>query len=258
MGTGGAAASSVLPACGEGTRVERTATAPRGQAGTGGQDPGARRGRRLLDWDNRHELTLAGDGFQVTRTHPAHAEVEITMRVPAKRRWRSGSAASDGFSITRGRVVRGVRIRTRFARWSVESGVAAFREQVGHYERRLIAGAKSAGSMTRMPTGSCWRGRCSVRWPATPSRSGGRAISSPPCPRAVPRAGVEFRDCVRDYELYLMSRPRAHRLPRCRQRPRQLVHAWRRPSGCEVEFIAGAMAGEGQFISCTALGSILQ
>jgi hypothetical protein len=27
--------------------------------------------------------------------------------------------------------------------------------------------------------------------------------------------------------------------------------------GCEVEFMAQALAGEGQFVSCTALGSIV-
>ncbi len=71
-------------------------------------------------------------------------------------------------------------------------------------------------------------------------------------------ARVQFKDCVRDYEKYLLmiDTQRTQCLDAANGRDTWYARGADR-LGCEVEFMAAALAGEGQFISCTALGSIL-
>ena len=69
---------------------------------------------------------------------------------------------------------------------------------------------------------------------------------------------LDFRDCVTDYELYLMSIDTERTI--CLDAANERTWWYQRAAdrlACEVEFIAGAMAGEGQFVSCTALGGIM-
>ena len=69
----------------------------------------------------------------------------------------------------------------------------------------------------------------------------------------------DFQDCVTDYERYLLQidTQRTQCLEAANSRDSWYARAADR-LGCEAEFIAGALAGEGQFISCTALGSLME
>ncbi len=258
----GAAASTVLPACGAGTRFERTATASPGQAGArAGRIPGLGEVSASLDWDNRHQLTLAGAGFQVTRTYtPITRQVEIIIagvdEVPVEIRL----GGVDGFSITRGtQVVRGVSDPNAIRALVTGQGVAAFRELIGNYERRLIAGARSARFDDPHADGFLLAGALVGSLAGDPTAVGRardlimRRIRGP-----VHNAGVQFKDCVRDYEKYLLmiDGQRTSCLDAANGRDSWYARGADR-LGCEVEFMAAAIAGEGQFISCTALGSIL-
>ena len=71
-------------------------------------------------------------------------------------------------------------------------------------------------------------------------------------------ARIRFTQCVTDYELYLLEidEQRTTCLDAANGRSTWYARAADR-LGCEAEFIAGAIAGEGQFVSCTALGSIV-
>jgi hypothetical protein len=74
----------------------------------------------------------------------------------------------------------------------------------------------------------------------------------------VQAARFDFKDCVTVYERYLLdiNTKRTQCLDAANDRDSWYARAADR-LGCEVEFMAGAMAGEGQFISCTALGSMI-
>ena len=71
-------------------------------------------------------------------------------------------------------------------------------------------------------------------------------------------ARFQFKDCVTDYEQYLLmiDEQRTDCLEAANSRDSWYARAADR-LGCEVEFMARALAGEGQFVSCTALGAIV-
>ena len=107
IATGDSGAPSVLavgalPSCGETGRVEE-GTAKRSQPGVKvGTIPGLGAIRASVGWDNRHELTLAGKDFQVTRSFtPVTRQTEIIIsgddEVPVEIRL----GGVDGFSVTK-------------------------------------------------------------------------------------------------------------------------------------------------------------
>lgn len=257
-----AAESSVLPACGEEVRLERIGTAPRGQAGArAGRIPGLGAVTASLDWDNRHQLTLAGEGLQVTRTYtPLTRQIEIIIagadEVPVEIRF----GGVDGFSITKGtQVVRGVSDPNAIRALLGGQGVAAFRELIGNYERRLFAGARSARFDDPHADGFVLAGALVGSLAGDPTAVGrARDLITRRIRGPFRRAGAQFKDCVGDYEQYLLSidSERTSCLEAANGRSSWYARGADR-LGCEIEFMAAAIAGEGQFISCTALGSIL-
>ena len=234
----------------------------RRQAGTrAGVIPGLGAVTASLDWDNRHELTLAGDGFKVTRTYtPITRQVEIVIasadEVPVEIRL----GGVDGFSITKGtQVLRGVSDPGAIRALVSGQGVAAFRELIGNYERRLIAGARSARFDDPHADGFLLAGALVGSLAGDPSAIGrARDLITRRIRGPFRSARWEFKDCVRDYEKYLLmiDNTRTSCLDAANGRDSWYARSADR-LGCEVEFMAAAIAGEGQFLSCTALGSIL-
>ena len=103
-----------------------------------------------------------------------------------------------------------------------------------------------------------------IRW-ITRSRARPTAVGSPASDLVIQRIRAKtravrfsFTQCVTDYELYLLEidEQRTTCLDAANGRSTWYARAADR-LGCEAEFIAGAIAGEGQFVSCTALGSIV-
>ena len=68
----------------------------------------------------------------------------------------------------------------------------------------------------------------------------------------------DFQNCVKEYQTFLLEidTDRTTCLDAANGRDSWYFRAADRLA-CELEFMANAMAGEGQFVSCTALGSIL-
>ena len=225
-----------------------------------GRIPGLGSISAAIGWDNRKYLTLAGQGFQVTRTvTPVTGEVEITISGPGEDPLVVRFGRADGLTVLRGgRVIRGTADADDLRAIVGGQAVAAFRDRVGNYERRLMAGAMPraddphadgfllagafVGSMAGDPT-AVGRARDLIM-----ERIRGRL-------RAV---RVDFKDCVTEYELYLLQidTQRTQCLQAANSRTSWYARAADR-LGCEAEYIAQALAGEGQFVSCTALGSII-
>src|SRR5688572_15748183 len=135
-----------LAACGEAVRVEAGTTRRSQPTVKVGTIPGLGAIRAAVDWDNRHELTLAGKEFQVTRSYtPLMRQSEITISGDGEVAVEIRLGGVDGFSITRGaQVLRGTSDPDAIRALMGGRAVGAFRELIGNYERRLMAGATTA------------------------------------------------------------------------------------------------------------------
>lgn len=252
---------SALPACGESTRVEVAGPARRQAASKAGTIPGLGQVKASADWDGGHELTLAGKDFQVTRRFvPVTRQVEIVISgadgVPLEIRL----GGVDGFSLTKGaQVLRGTSDPDAIRALVSGPAVAAFRELIGNYERRLMAGVRPARVDDAHADGFLLAGAFVGSLAGDPTAVGrARDLITRRIRGPFRSARFEFKDCVRDYEKYLLmiDDQRTSCLDAANGRDSWYARAADR-LGCEVEFMAGALAGEGQFIGCTALGSIL-
>jgi hypothetical protein len=224
-----------------------------------GRIPGLGDITATIGWDNRVQLTLSTKEFEVTRAITPNREIEITISgrgelVPLTIRL----GGRDGLRVARGaNVVWGTSSSASAAAFRAMTdgrAVAAFREHIGNYERRLIAGTATrvddphaygfllvgafVGSLSGDPT-AVGRARDLIAM-----RLQGR----------VRQARADFKNCVADYEKYLLQNDtnRTSCLESAGSQDSWYERAAQRML-CESEFIAGALSAEGQFITCSAL-----
>lgn len=211
-------------------------------------------------WDNRQELILHAQDFELSRTlDPLTREITVQVRGGGAAPLTIRFGGPDGFSIERaGVMVRGTGDIDEVRALMSGRAVAAARERLGAFERRfadtttsrvddahgngfLLVGAL-LGALQGDPAAIGRARDLMVR------RARGRA-------KAV---RFEFQNCVREYQQFLMSidKDRTSCLDAANGRDSWYFRAADRLA-CEVEFMANAIAGEGQFVSCTALGSII-
>lgn len=239
-----------------------------GASGTARQEVAASRTGKIaglgavsasIGWDGRKTLSLAGGDFIVTRTFtPATGESEISIAGRGERALviRVGGAA--GLRVLHGN--RRIDVSDAAATAGALRGraVASFREQIGNYERQMIAG-KAPRLDDPHADGFLFVGAFLASLAGDPTAVGrARDLVMQRIRGKLRAVRLDFKDCVTEYELYLLSidKQRTQCLEAANGRDSWYARAADR-LGCEAEFIAQALAGEGQFISCTALGAVL-
>ena len=209
-----------------------------------------------VGWDNRIQLTLTAADFEVKRVLLPNREVEITISgrgelIPLTIR----IGGREGLRVGRGaNVVWGTAALAAFRAMTDGRAVSAFREQIGTYERRLIAGTATRpddphaygflliGAFVSSLSGD----------PAAVGRA--RDLIVARTRGGIRPAGAQFKNCVAEYEKALLQNDTARTT--CLQSAEQQSAWYERAAQrllCEAEFIAGALSAEGQFISCSAL-----
>lgn len=252
-----AAATWGMPSCGA---VPMAATAAaRSQAS--GRIPGLGHITGTIAWDGQQRFTLSGGRVDVTRTFtPLTREIEIALSAAGEQRLVVRFGGADGLVVTRGsNVVRGTADPEALRALVGGPAVAAFRERIGNYERQLIAGYRPASNDDAHADAFLLVGAFLGSLAGDPTSLGrARDLVLRRVRGKVQAVRFEFKDCVRDYEQYLLmiDQQRTECLDAAEGRDTWYVRAADR-LGCEVEFMAGALAGEGQFASCTALGAIV-
>jgi hypothetical protein len=212
-----------------------------------------------IGWDGRKAISLTDDDFTVTRTFtPATREVEITIAGKGERDVviRLGGAA--GLRVSSGGRVIGVSDTAAAVGALRGRAMASFRERIGNYERQMIAG-KAARLDDPHADGFLFVGAFLASLAGDPTAvARARDLVLQRIRGKLQAVRFNFKDCVTEYELYLLQidKQRTQCLDAANGRDSWYARAADR-LGCEAEFIAGALAGEGQFISCTALGSVL-
>jgi hypothetical protein len=225
-----------------------------------GRIPGLGAVAASVGWDNRSSLVLSDRDFTVSRSFtPLTREVELVIGGTGEEPLVIRFGGAEGLSVARAGVVHNGAADPDAMRALLGGrAIAAFRERVGNYERRLMAGASPrvddphgygfllAGAFVASLAGD----------PAAFGRA--RDVMQRRIRGRILAARFDFSDCVTDYELYLLKidKQRTLCLEAANSRDSWYARAADR-LGCEAEFMAQALAGEGQFISCTALGSIL-
>jgi hypothetical protein len=211
-----------------------------------------------IGWDGRKGFSLAGEDFTVTRSFtPSTREVEISIAGKGERPLviRLGGG---GLQVSKGGRAVDVRSADDLRRALRGRAVSSFRERIGNYERRLIAG-KAARLDDPHADAFLFVGAFVASLDGDPTAVGRARDLVLQRVRAKLRAvRFDFRDCVTEYERYLLKidKQRTECLDAANDRESWYARAADR-LGCEAEFIAQALSGEGQFISCTALGSVL-
>jgi hypothetical protein len=223
-----------------------------------GRIPGLGTVRASIGWDNRKQLTLISDGFEVTRSFtPLTREVTLTIAGDGEEPLVVRLGGVDGIVISRGKhVVRGTSDADGIGSMLGGRAIAAFRERIGNYERQLMTGRTLARNDDPHAHGFLLAGAFVASLAGDPTAVGRARDLITQRIRAKLRAvRFDFKDCVTDYELYLLDidTQRTQCLDAANGRDSWYARAADR-LGCEAEFIAQALAGEGQFISCTALG----
>ena len=256
------AGEAVSPTAGTACVVSDRGSKPRQDwaVSRSGRIPGIGNVSATIGWDGRKTMTLAGEQFSVSRTFdPLTRLVEVTVSGEGEERLVIRLGGSTKLHVSKGG--RAIDVSDAPAVRGALDGraIAAFRERLGNYERRLIVGGAS--------------GRVDEPHADAFLLVGAFMSSLAGDPTAVARARdlivrriqgklravrFEFKDCVTDYELYLMSIDKERST--CLEAANGRDSWWARAAdrlACEAEFMAGALAGEGQFISCTALGTLL-
>ena len=224
-----------------------------------GRIPGLGTVQGTLGWDNRMSVTLLNDKFVVRRTlDPLTRAVEITI---------SGEADVP-LSIFLGgpeplRVLKGKRpidlSDARAMRGALDGeAVSAFRELIGNYQRALIAGRPAARADDPHADGFLLIGAFLSSLGGDPTAMAvARDLIFQRIRGKLNAVRFDFRDCVTEYERYLLKidGQRTQCLDAANDRDSWYARAADR-LGCEAEFMAGALAGEGQFASCTTLGAM--
>jgi hypothetical protein len=224
-----------------------------------GRIPGLGTVQGTLGWDNRMSVTLLNDKFVVRRTlDPLTRSVEITI---------SGEADVP-LSILLGgpeppRVLKGKRpidlSDARAMRGALDGeAVSAFRELIGNYQRALIAGRPAARADDPHGDGFLLIGAFLSSLGGDPTAMAvARDLIFQRIRGKLNAVRFDFRDCVTEYERYLLKidGQRSQCLDAANDRDSWYARAADR-LGCEAEFMAAALAGEGQFASCTTLGAM--
>ncbi|MBA2301724.1 MAG: hypothetical protein H0W08_03740 [Acidobacteria bacterium] len=225
-----------------------------------GRIPGLGAVSASISWDNRQQLTLTADDFEVSRSlTPLTGEVEVTISGRGEEPLKLRLGGADRFSVSRsGRTFRGASDPDGIRALLGGRAISAFRERLGHYERQLMAGPRRTRSDDPHADGFLLIGAM-VSSMAGDSTAVGRARDLiMQRIRGNPRsARFDLRDCVTDYERYLLKidTQRSQCLDAANGRDSWYARGADR-LGCEGEFMAQVLAGEGQFISCTAFGAI--
>src|SRR5688500_18909376 len=205
-----AAASGIggLAVCGAAPRPESNAASPRTQpAAKTGTIPGLGHVAASLDWDRRHEITLTRGDIQVTRTYtPLTRQVEIIIAGADEQPVEIRLGGVDGFSITRGaQVLRGTSDPDALRALIGGRAGSAFRELIGTYERRLMAGGRSARLDDAHADGFLLAGAFVGALAGDPNAVGrARDLITGRIRARFRSVRFEFKDCVRDYEQYLL------------------------------------------------------
>ena len=209
-----------------------------------------------VGWDNRVQLTLTTKEFEVTRALTPNRELEITISgrgelIPLTIR----IGGREGLRVARGaNVVWGASPAAAFRAMTDGRAVAAFREHIGNYERRLIAGT---GVRADDPHayGFLLVGAFVASLSGDPTAVGrARDVITTRVKGRVRAVRADFKDCVAEYEKYLLKIDEER--TSCLQSAEAQDSWYQRAAQrllCESEFIAGALSGEGQFIACSAL-----
>ena len=252
-----AAASWGVPVCGVAAVAEKTA----GTAQAAGRIPGLGSVTGTIGWDDRRQLTLSGAGFEVARTYtPLTREVEIRVSGRGEDPLVVRFGGAEGLVVARGAaIVRGPASVDAIRALVGGAAVTAFRERIGNYERRLIAGRGPARADDPHADGFLFAGAFLGSLAGDPTAVGrARDLVLRRVRGKAQAVRFQFKDCVRQYEEYLLmiDDTRTTCLDAANGRDSWYARAADR-LGCEVEFMAGALAGEGQFISCTALGAVV-
>ncbi len=246
-----------------------TAAADDRTAGTRRQEPAVKRAGAIpglgrvsanVRWDNRQELTLHAEDFELSRTlDPLTREISVQVRGADAAPLTIRFGGPDGFSVERGGVmVRGTSdvegIRTLMS----GRAVAAARERLGSFERHQAATTASRVDDAH-GNGFLLVGALLSALHGDPAAIGrARDLMVRRAKGRVRAVRFEFQNCVREYEQFLMSidKDRTSCLDAANGRDSWYFRAGDRLA-CELEFMANAIAGEGQFVSCTALGAII-
>lgn len=226
-----------------------------------GRIPGLGDVSASIGWDNRVQLTLKTADFEVTRAVTPNREIEITLSgrgelVPLTIR----IGGREGLRVARGaNAVWGASPMSAFRAMTEGRVVAAFREHMGEYERRLLAnpaarpddphayGFLLVGAFVSSLAGD----------PTAVSR--GRDLIARRIKAKLRPVRADFRNCVAEYERFLLQldEDRTSCLEAAESQDSWYERAAQRLL-CEAEFIAGALSGEGQFMSCSALLPIVK
>lgn len=209
-----------------------------------------------VSWDNRIQLTLTARDFEVKRVILPNREVEITISgrgelIPLAIR----IGGREGLRVARGaHVVWGPEALSAFRAMTDGRAVSAFREHIGEYERRLLAGTAIRPDDPHA-YGFLLIGAFVSSLSGDPTAVGrARDLIVARTSGGIRRARVDLKDCVSTYEKSLLQNDT--RRTTCLQSAEEQDSWYQRSAQrllCEAEFIAGALSAEGQFISCTAL-----
>ena len=228
-------------------------------AAKSGRIPGLGAVKARIGWDNRKTVTLVDEQFTVTRTFdPVTRGIEISVSGGGEESLTIHFAGGQGLQVYVG--ARRVDLSNPNDVGEAVRGraVQAFRERIGNYERRLMAGAASRPDSPHAD-GFHFVGAFIASLAGDPTAMGhARDLVLGRIRGRLRAVRFDFKDCVTDYELYLLDidTQRTQCLDAANGRSTWYVRAADR-LGCEAEFMAQALAGEGQFLSCTALGALV-
>jgi len=168
-----------------------------------GRIPGLGSISAAIGWDNRKQVTLAGQGFQVTRTFtPLTREVEITISGEGEAALMIRFGGADGLIVSRGeRVIRGTADADALRSVLGGRAVAAFREGIGSYERRVMAGALARVDDPHAD-GFLLAGAFVASLAGDPTAVGrARDLIMQRIRGRIRSVRFDFKDCVTEYEL---------------------------------------------------------
>ena len=213
-----------------------------------------------IGWDGRQQIVLHAPLFEVARAHdPATRETTIVIRGEDETAVTITLGGPNGFSIQRGlRRVEGMSDETAIRSLLTGRAVAAARGRLGAFERRLSEGA-AARIDDPHAYGFLLVGALLSSLHGDPAALGrARDLMLKRARGKLQAARFDFKNCVADYERYLvkLDTDRTNCLEAANSQDYWYERAAQRLL-CEAEFMAGALAGEGQFVACTSLGAIL-
>lgn len=241
---------------------DRTANAPRQEPALkrAGAIPGLGRISANVRWDNRQELTFHAPDVEISRTlDPVTREITVQVRGGAAAPVIIRFGGAEGFSIERGAVVvRGTADVEGIRALLTGRAVGAARERLGAFERRM-AGNPAARIDDPHANGFLLVGALLAALDGDPAAVGRARDTIVRRAQGRMRAvRFDFQNCVKDYQKFLLQidTDRTTCLDAANGRGSWYARAADRLA-CEIEFMANAIAGEGQFVSCTALGSII-